>query len=188
MLLGIKLTRNSRLADLLGRDSPEAASVPFERVPGRPFAFPATASDNLSVAALQPEGCVVSRSAPNSKLRAEATGVMADLIWRSVGGGVLRGFRYWWNCRSRGRSVAVRFLRSARMRWYRRGNSVDRDNLLKMAQSPPAQNYSFKPTPEIKTFGDRPAIWPAQICSFGGESWHNKRCLALVRQRFPNRN
>ena len=65
---------------------------------------------------------------------------------------------------------------------------VDRDNLLKMAQSPPAQNYSFKPTPEIKTFGDRPAIWPAQICSFGGESWHNKRCLALVRQRFPNRN
>ena len=93
MLLGIKLTRNSRLADLLGRDSPEAASVPFERVPGRPFAFPATASDNLSVAALQPEGCVVSRSAPNSKLRAEATGVMADLIWRSVGGGVLRGFR-----------------------------------------------------------------------------------------------
>jgi hypothetical protein len=93
VLLGIKLTRNSRLADLLGRDSPEAASVPFERVPGRPFAFPATASDNLSVAALQPEGCVVSRSAPNSKLRAEATGVMADLIWRSVGGGVLRGFR-----------------------------------------------------------------------------------------------
>ena len=71
MLLGIKLTRNSRLADLLGRDSPEAASVPFERVPGRPFAFPATALPLSNT-----EGFVDSRSDLDSKLRADATGVM----------------------------------------------------------------------------------------------------------------
>ena len=32
------------------------------------------------------------------------------------------------------------------------------DNLLKMAEKTPAENYSFKPTPEIKTFGERLAI------------------------------
>ena len=63
-LLGIKLTRNARRADWLDRDSPEVAFIALERSPSRPFAFPATASDNLSVAALQPEGFVDSRRRP----------------------------------------------------------------------------------------------------------------------------
>jgi hypothetical protein len=33
--------------------------------------------------------------------------------------------------------------------------TVVRDNLLKMAQKMPAENYSFKPTPEIESFGQR---------------------------------
>ena len=33
--------------------------------------------------------------------------------------------------------------------------TVVRDNLLKMAEKMPAQNYSFKPTPEIESFGQR---------------------------------
>ncbi len=35
--------------------------------------------------------------------------------------------------------------------------SVVRDNLLKMAEKMPAENYSFKPTPEIESFGQRMA-------------------------------
>jgi hypothetical protein len=35
--------------------------------------------------------------------------------------------------------------------------SVVRDNLLKMAEKMPAEYYSFKPTPEIETFGQRVA-------------------------------
>ena len=33
--------------------------------------------------------------------------------------------------------------------------TVVRDNLLKMAEEMPAENYSFKPTPEIQSFGQR---------------------------------
>ena len=33
--------------------------------------------------------------------------------------------------------------------------TVVRDNLLKMAEKMPAENYSFKPVPEIETFGQR---------------------------------
>ena len=32
---------------------------------------------------------------------------------------------------------------------------VVRDNLLKMAEKMPAENYSFKPTPEVESFGQR---------------------------------
>jgi len=35
--------------------------------------------------------------------------------------------------------------------------SVVRDNLLKMAEKMPAENYSFRPTPEIENFGQRMA-------------------------------
>jgi hypothetical protein len=35
--------------------------------------------------------------------------------------------------------------------------TVVRDNLLKMAEKMPAENYSFKPAPEIETFGQRVA-------------------------------
>jgi len=35
--------------------------------------------------------------------------------------------------------------------------TVVRDNLLKMAEKMPAENYAFKPTPEIETFGQRVA-------------------------------
>jgi hypothetical protein len=35
--------------------------------------------------------------------------------------------------------------------------TVVRDNLLKMAEKMPAENYSFKPSPEIETFGQRVA-------------------------------
>lgn len=40
----------------------------------------------------------------------------------------------------------------ARFQW-----SVVRDNLLKMAEKMPAENYSFKPAAEIETFGQRVA-------------------------------
>jgi DinB superfamily len=33
--------------------------------------------------------------------------------------------------------------------------TVVRDNLLKMAEKMPGENYSFKPTPEIESFGQR---------------------------------
>jgi hypothetical protein len=33
--------------------------------------------------------------------------------------------------------------------------TVVRDNLLKLAEKMPAENYSFKPTPEIESFGQR---------------------------------
>src|SRR5215831_17274684 len=33
--------------------------------------------------------------------------------------------------------------------------TVVRDNLLKMAEKMPAENYNFKPVPEIETFGQR---------------------------------
>lgn len=33
--------------------------------------------------------------------------------------------------------------------------TVVRDNLLKMAEKMPAENYGFRPTPEIETFGQR---------------------------------
>jgi len=33
--------------------------------------------------------------------------------------------------------------------------TVVRDNLLKMAEKMPVENYSFKPTPEIESFGQR---------------------------------
>jgi hypothetical protein len=33
--------------------------------------------------------------------------------------------------------------------------TVVRDNLLKMAEKMPAENYSFKPTPKIESFGQR---------------------------------
>ncbi len=35
--------------------------------------------------------------------------------------------------------------------------TVVRDNLLKMAEKMPAENYSFQPTPEIQSFGQRMA-------------------------------
>jgi hypothetical protein len=35
--------------------------------------------------------------------------------------------------------------------------TVVRDNLLKMAEKMPAENYSFRPTPEIESFGQRVA-------------------------------
>ncbi len=35
--------------------------------------------------------------------------------------------------------------------------TIVRDNLLKMATKMPAENYSFKPTPEIESFGQRVA-------------------------------
>jgi hypothetical protein len=35
--------------------------------------------------------------------------------------------------------------------------TVVRDNLVKMAEKMPAENYSFKPTPEIESFGQRVA-------------------------------
>ena len=35
--------------------------------------------------------------------------------------------------------------------------TVVRDNLLKMAEKMPAEYYSFKPSPEIETFGQRVA-------------------------------
>jgi hypothetical protein len=35
--------------------------------------------------------------------------------------------------------------------------TVVRDNLLKMAEKMPAENYSFKPVPEIESFGQRVA-------------------------------
>lgn len=35
--------------------------------------------------------------------------------------------------------------------------TVVRDNLLKMAEKMPAENYGFKPTPEIESFGQRVA-------------------------------
>jgi hypothetical protein len=35
--------------------------------------------------------------------------------------------------------------------------TIVRDNLLKMASKMPAENYSFKPTPEIESFGQRVA-------------------------------
>jgi hypothetical protein len=35
--------------------------------------------------------------------------------------------------------------------------TVVRDNLLKMTEKMPAENYSFKPAPEIETFGQRVA-------------------------------
>lgn len=35
--------------------------------------------------------------------------------------------------------------------------TVVRDNLLKMAEKMPAENYTFKPTPEIESFGQRVA-------------------------------
>jgi uncharacterized damage-inducible protein DinB len=35
--------------------------------------------------------------------------------------------------------------------------TVVRDNLLKMAEKMPAEDYSFKPTPEIESFGQRVA-------------------------------
>jgi hypothetical protein len=35
--------------------------------------------------------------------------------------------------------------------------TVVRDNLLKMAEKMPAENYGFKPTPEIESFGQRMA-------------------------------
>lgn len=40
----------------------------------------------------------------------------------------------------------------ARFQW-----SVVRDNLLKMAEKMPAENFTFKPAPEIETFGQRVA-------------------------------
>jgi hypothetical protein len=33
--------------------------------------------------------------------------------------------------------------------------TVVRDNLLKMAEKMPAENYSFEPTPQIESFGQR---------------------------------
>src|SRR5690348_7261895 len=35
--------------------------------------------------------------------------------------------------------------------------TVVRDNLLKMAEKMPAENYTFKPVPEIESFGQRVA-------------------------------
>src|ERR1700761_3529373 len=36
--------------------------------------------------------------------------------------------------------------------------TVVRDNLLKMAEKMPAENYGFKPTPESESFGQRLAL------------------------------
>jgi hypothetical protein len=43
-------------------------------------------------------------------------------------------------------------VQEARFPW-----TVVRDNLLKMAEKMPAEDYSFKPVPEVETFGQRVA-------------------------------
>lgn len=43
-------------------------------------------------------------------------------------------------------------VQEARFPW-----TVVRDNLLKMAEKMPAEDYSFKPVPEVETFGQRMA-------------------------------
>jgi hypothetical protein len=43
-------------------------------------------------------------------------------------------------------------VEEARFQW-----SIVRNNLIKMAEKMPAENYSFKPTPEIETFAQRVA-------------------------------
>src|ERR1700761_4327555 len=47
---------------------------------------------------------------------------------------------------------STQLISEARFPW-----TVVRDNLLKMAEKMPAENYSFKPTPEIESFGQRMA-------------------------------
>jgi hypothetical protein len=48
--------------------------------------------------------------------------------------------------------VSNALVMEARFPW-----TVVRDNLLKMAEKMPAENYSFKPVPEIESFGQRMA-------------------------------
>jgi len=143
---------------LLGRDSPEAASVPFERVPGRPFAFSPTASDNLSVAALQPAGFVDSRSALDSKLRPDATGVMGRSYlaigwwWSSLGVPVIVEL-------SMPRPIGCGPLLAQGPKCAGIGGEipVDRDDLLKMAQS-----RSLRTMPLSRHLKSRPSeiAWP----------------------------
>jgi len=51
---------------------------------------------------------------------------------------------------------------------------VVRDNLLKMAEKMPAENYSFKPTPEVQTFAQRIAHIAAQIGTCSGLTGERK--------------
>jgi hypothetical protein len=48
--------------------------------------------------------------------------------------------------------VSNALVMEARFPW-----TVVRDNLLKMAEKMPAEDYSFKPVPEVETFGQRMA-------------------------------
>jgi hypothetical protein len=73
--------------------------------------------------------------------------------------------------------------------------TVVRDNLVKMAEKMPAESYSFKPTPEIETFGQRVAhigganlficqgVMGQQTTSRPGPSTTSKpELIALLRQ------
>lgn len=65
--------------------------------------------------------------------------------------------------------------------------TVVRDNLLKLAEKMPAENYDFKPAPEIESFGQRLAhIASANlfVCKGGGEA----RRPSPVPPRSPNRS
>jgi hypothetical protein len=81
-------------------------------------------------------------------------------------------------------------VREARFPW-----TVVRDNLLKMAEKMPAEDYSFKPVPEVESFGQRMAHIAGanlSIClGVAGQprgvaapgSWFAKEALvALVKQ------
>jgi hypothetical protein len=56
------------------------------------------------------------------------------------------------SCGSLLAQAANPLVSEARFPW-----TIVRDNLLKMATKMPAENYSFKPTPEIESFGQRVA-------------------------------
>jgi hypothetical protein len=54
------------------------------------------------------------------------------------------------SCRALPAQSPNALVSEARFPW-----TVVRDNLLKMAEKMPAENYAFKPTPEIESFGQR---------------------------------
>jgi uncharacterized damage-inducible protein DinB len=56
------------------------------------------------------------------------------------------------SCLTLGAQAPNALVSEARFQW-----SVVRDNLLKMAEKMPAENYTFKPMAEIETFGQRVA-------------------------------
>jgi hypothetical protein len=66
--------------------------------------------------------------------------------------------------------------------------TVVRDNLLKMAEKMPAENYSFKPVPGSRASDSAWPTSPARTSSFVRASWNNKPRLALLGQRLLNRN